>query len=294
MRKVRIACIQVGAGRDRNANLKKAEGLLAKAASGGARIACFPELTLQQFFPQYFGEEKFFKLAEPLAGKTVRAFREMAARYRIGVIPNIYERGESPGRRYDTSPVIDARGKLLGSQQMMHIARDPTEDEKFYYRPGERGFNVFSLEGLRIGVAICYDRHFPEHMRILALKGAQVIFVPAAATGLHRDAWEVEARASAVANGVFLAQVNKVGREGNLEFFGSSLIVGPRGEVTARASGEREEVLMGDIAPALADRTRDEWPFLRDRRPDTYGALTGVLPREVKGAPPRAKNRIPP
>lgn len=270
----RIACIQVGAEQDQNKTLEKVEKLLAVAASKGAKIACLPELTLNQFFPQYFGEKKFFESAESLDGKIVQTFQELAKKYHIAVIPNIYERVGNPPDYYDTSPVIDANGKSLGSQQMMHIAEDPTEDEKFYYKPGERGYNVFQLESLKLGIAICYDRHFPEQMRILTLNGAEIIFVPTATTDLHRDAWEVEARGTAIMNGVFVAHANKVGKEGNLKFFGRSIVVGPKGNLIAQASEDQEEVLIADINLKDIAETRKEWPFLRDRRPETYIRLT--------------------
>lgn len=270
---VRIACVQVDAEKDRETSLTKVEQLLKSASSQGAAIACLPELTVDQFFPQYFGEEKFFSLAEPLDGPIIRQFQQLAKKYHIALIPNIYEKGEEPDTYYDTSPVIDANGRLVGSQQMMHIAEDPTEDEKFYYTPGDRGYHVFSVAGVKVGIAICYDRHFPEHIRILTLRGAEIIFVPTATTALHKEAWEVEARASAIMNGVFIAQTNKVGKEGDLEFFGNSLVVDPKGTIVAKASRE-EEPLVADIDPTRIPEIRKEWPFLRDRRPEIYGELT--------------------
>ncbi|MEA1994496.1 MAG: nitrilase-related carbon-nitrogen hydrolase [Euryarchaeota archaeon] len=270
---VRVACVQLGAEKDRETTFTNAERLLESAASQGAKIACFPELTVDQFFPQYFGEEKFFSLAEPLDGPLVREFQRLAKKYRIALIPNLYEKGEKPDTYYDTSPVIDADGTLLGSQQMMHIAEDPTEDEKFYYTQGDRGYHLFSVAGLTIGIAICYDRHFPENMRILTLRGVEIIFVPTATTALHKAAWEVETRANAIVNGLFVAQANKVGREGEMEFFGNSLVVNPKGRIIAQAS-EKEEPLIADIDPTIITETRKEWPFLRDRRPKTYGELT--------------------
>lgn len=162
---------------------------------------------------------------------------------------------------------------MLGSQQMMHIAEDPTEDEKFYYTPGDRGYNVFPLEKTTIGIAICYDRHFPEHMRILTLKGAQIIFVPTATTELHRAAWEVEARASAIANGVFVVYANKVNTEGGLTFFGKCMVINPKGELIAQASEDQEEVLVADVDLSVVTKVRKEWPFLQDRRPETYSEL---------------------
>ena len=275
----RIACIQVGAEPVRNATLEKVEKLLKAAASQKAAIACLPELTVNQFFPQYTGQKNFFGLAEPLTGPLVQKFQNLARKYNIAVIPNVYERG-GPDTYYDTSPVIDNSGTLVGSQQMMHIAEDPTEDEKFYYTPGDRGYAVFSVGGLKIGIAICYDRHFPEHMRILTLKGAEIIFVPTATTALHRDAWEVEARATAVTNNVFVAHANKVGKEGNLSFFGKSLVVNPRGKIIAQASETHEEVLTADVDVSLVKKTREEWPFLRDRRPELYGELVSPPPGE--------------
>ncbi len=268
-----IACIQVRAESVRDATFTKIEPLLKGAASKGVEVACFPELTVDQFFPQYFAQKKFFDLAEPLHGPVVRRFQKLAQKFKIALIPNMYEQGEIPGTHYDTSLVIAASGTVLGSQQMMHIAEDPTEDEKFYYTPGDRGYNVFSLKKTTIGIAICYDRHFPEHMRILTLKGAQIIFVPTATTELHRAAWEVEARTSAIANGVFVVYANKVKTEGELTFFGKSMIINPKGELIAQASEDQEEVLVADVDLAMVTAVRKEWPFLRDRRPETYSEL---------------------
>jgi N-carbamoylputrescine amidase len=271
---VRIACIQGRAGPDREETFKNLELLLEEASSQEARIACFPELTIDQFFPQYYHEEKYFDLAEPLNGPIVNRFQELAKTHDIALIPNLYEQGDQPHTYYDTSPVIDAQGHILGSQRMMHIAEDPTEDEKFYYTPGDRGYNVFSVETMKIGIAICYDRHFPEHIRILTLRGANIVFVPTATTGLHRKAWEVEAQANAIVNGIFIAHANKIGKEGALNFFGKSLVVDPGGTIIAEASETKEEVLVADIDTSLIAEIRNEWPFLRDRRPDTYDELT--------------------
>lgn len=271
---VQIACIQLGAEPGREETFKKLDPLLEEAATRGARIACLPELTVDQFFPQYYHEKEYFDLAEPLDGPIVQRFQELAKANDIALIPNIYEKGDRPHVYYDTSPVIDASGHLLGSQRMMHIAEDPTEDEKFYYTPGDRGYSVFSLEDLKFGIAICYDRHFPEHMRILTLKGADTVFVPTATTGLHSKAWEVEARANAIFNGIFIAQANKVGREGASDFFGRSIVVNPKGTIIAEASEIQEEVLLTEIDTSIITEIRKEWPFLRDRRPDTYKELT--------------------
>jgi N-carbamoylputrescine amidase len=271
---VHIACIQVGARLNREETFENLESLLEEASAQGARIACLPELTVDQFFPQYYHEEKYFDLAEPLNGPLVKRFQELAKTYNIALIPNLYEKGDQSDTYYDTSPVIDASGNLLGSQCMMHIAEDPTEDEKFYYTPGDRGYTVFSLETLKIGITICYDRHFPEQIRILTLKGADIVFVPTATTGLHREAWEVEAQANAIVNGIFIAHANKIGKEGALDFFGKSLIVNPKGTVIAEASETGEEVLVADINASLIAEIRKEWPFLRDRRPNTYDELT--------------------
>ncbi|MGD2248546.1 MAG: nitrilase-related carbon-nitrogen hydrolase [Candidatus Methanofastidiosia archaeon] len=268
---MRIACIQVGAEPHRDKTFAKVEDLIQTASEKRADIACLPELTIDQFFPQWVGEEKFFALAEPLNGPIVQKFQKIAKQYSIALIPNVYEKG-GPDTYYDTSPVIDAHGKLLGSQHMIHIAEDPTEDEKFYYTPGQK-YNTFSVAGITIGIAICYDRHFPEHMRILTLKGAQIIFVPTATTGLHRKAWYTEAQASAIVNNVFVAHANKVGTEGALTFFGKSIIVNPTGEIIAEASEDKEEVVVADIDVSLIKEMRKEWPFLRDRRPEMYGDL---------------------
>ncbi|MBU7031458.1 MAG: hypothetical protein HXS53_02900 [Theionarchaea archaeon] len=271
---VQIACIQLRAEPKREETFQKLDALLEEAATRGARIACLPELTVQQFFPQYYHDKKYFDLAEPLDGPTVQRFQELAETHDIALIPNIYEKGDNPHAYYDTSPLIDASGHVVGSQRMMHIAEDPTEDEKFYYTPGDRGYAVFSLEGLNIGIAICYDRHFPEHLRILTLKGADIVFVPTATTGLHRDAWEVEAQANAIVNGIFIAHANKVGKEDACLFFGKSIVVNPKGAIIAKASETKEEVLLAEIDVSIISEIRKEWPFLCDRRPDTYKDLT--------------------
>jgi len=272
-RKAKIACAQMHAGEDREANIAKAFRFMAEAKAAGAEVICFPELFLEPFFPQYRCDMRYFDLAESIPGPTVERFQAKCRELNLAAILNIYEKGEIEGIYYDTSPVIGADGALLGSQRMMHVAEDDTENERFYYKVGNNGFQIFRTANLTFGVGICYDRHFPEFMRIMALKGAQAVFVATATGGIHKSPWFVEAQASSVFNGIFVIHANKVGKEGNLDFFGLSLATNPLGQVIGQASEDREEVFLAELDLDLIRTARHNWPFMRDRRPEMYGDL---------------------
>lgn len=271
---VRIALAQVSAKEDVEENILKGLRLMEEAKERGASLICFPELSFLPFFPRVRADRRFFSLAEPIQGPTVERFRREAKELGIAAVVNIYERA-SPGEYYDTSVVMDTDGRLLGISRMMHIAELPDYNEKFYYWEGNTGFPVFDLGFAKVGIAICYDRHFPEHMRALTLGGAELILVPTAtSTPILGEIWELEMRAAAVANQVFVAVANRVGREGEMEFFGRSFVVDPLGEVISRAEGEREELLVAELDLGAIERARQLLPFLRDRRPEVYGVLS--------------------
>jgi N-carbamoylputrescine amidase len=193
----------------------------------------------------------------------------------LATVINLFERA-APGRYYDCSPVFDLQGRFLGKQRMTHILEGPGYNERYYYWPGDSGYPVFDIGPTHIGVAICYDRHFPELMRALALNGAELVVVPTATAALEaqfRAVWEIEMQAAAVANGLFVAVVNRAGVDDTLTFFGGSFAVDPYGRVLARAPEDNVALLLVDLDLDLVEQARRDMPFLRDRRPDSYGPL---------------------
>lgn len=270
---MRIALAQFTAESTRQDSVEKAFGMMEQAAQDGADVICFPEMAFDVFFPQFRADRQYFALAEAIPGPLVEQFQAKAHALRLVTVINLFERA-APGEYYDCSPVIDADGQLLGKSRMMHIAELPRYNEKYYYWEGNTGYPVYPTRAGRIGIAICYDRHYPEHVRALALQGAQVMLVPTA-TSLPElgTIWELEMQAAAVANQMFVGVANRIGREGDLTFFGSSFAVNPKGEVIGRASNDREEVLCVDCDLRLIEEMRQRLPFLRDRRPETYGML---------------------
>jgi N-carbamoylputrescine amidase len=255
--------------------------MMADAAGAGAELIVFPEMSLDPFFPQYRADQRYFDWGMPVPGPLTDRFQERAAALGIAVVINVFERA-APGRYYDCSPVFSRDGTYLGKQRMTHILEGPGYNERYYYWAGDSGYPVFDIgasgqEPLRIGVAICYDRHFPEGMRALALAGAEVIVVPTATARLEaqfRAVWEVEMQAAAVAHGVFVAVVNRAGVDDSLTFFGRSFAVDPYGRVLARAPEDDVALLLVDLDLDLLEQARRDMPFLRDRRPETYSPLT--------------------
>jgi N-carbamoylputrescine amidase len=269
---VKIALIQQRATRDKAQNVAMALASLEVAARGGAALAGFAELAFEWFHPQQPATGNVQALAEPLDGPLVGAFQEKARELGIVVVLNLFERhGE---RTYDSSPVIDADGTLLGVTRMVHITEYACFHEQGYYAPGDTGAPVYATQAGRIGVAICYDRHYPEYMRALALAGADLVVVPqAGAVGEWPDGlYEAEMRVAAFQNGYFVALCNRVGREDRLEFAGESFVCAPDGVVVARAGSGTEEILYADLDLASAAASHARQLFLRDRRPELYGA----------------------
>ena len=282
MNSVRIAAAQFGATPDKEENLRTVRRLAEQARDLGAQITCFPELTTTVYFC-FESNPQHFELAEAIPGPTFDRIAEIAVATEQTIVASIFERA-SVGEYYNSSFVVDASGSLLGLYRKNSIPLSVGDEgvranEKMYFRPGNLGFPVFDMgDHGRFGIMICYDRHFPEGARSLGLKGADVVFIPTASwRSPMKDAWEIELRAHAIANAFFVCGVNKVGLEDGgspvNRYFGSSLIIDPRGDVLARASDETEDVVVADLdADLLADHRR-LWPVYRDRRPDAYGDL---------------------
>lgn len=270
---MKIALAQISATADENKNIEKGISFLKDASKKGADLICYPEMSFCPFFPQYPANPKYFDRAQPVPGPLVKTFQKECAQHSIAAVINLYERGE-PGQYFDCSPVIDKSGEYIGKSQMMHIAELPNYNEKYYYWEGKTDYPVFDTGGTKIGIAICYDRHFTEHMRILTLKGAEIIIVPTA-TSLSelKNIWEVEMQAASVANQVFIAVVNHVGVDDKIHYFGKSFVTNPIGDVIGMAGEADEELLIVDIDLDQIDKTRRLLPFLRDRRPGTYTGL---------------------
>jgi N-carbamoylputrescine amidase len=283
---IRIGLIQTACSVDPAANLEKALALAERAAGRGAQIICTQELFRSQYFCQV-EDHVNFKLAESIPGPSTAAFGKFAKKQRVAVIASLFER-RTAGVYHNTAAVIDADGSLLGSYRKMHIPDDPLYYEKFYFTPGDAGFRVWQTRYAKIGVLICWDQWYPEAARLTALQGAQILFYPTA-IGWHpgekkkygarqHDAWETVQRSHAIANGCYVAVPNRVGHEKlagkGIEFWGQSFVAGTSGEILAKASPNREEILVVPVNLDAVDATRTHWPFLRDRRIDAYGNLT--------------------
>ena len=267
---MRIALIQHAAGPDIAANLSRAELAVRRAAADGARLVVFPELAFTPFYPQQPPEVDVRTLAEPVPGPITERFQGLARELGVVMVLNLFERdGDTT---YDCSPVIDANGTLLGRTRMVHITEYPCFHERQYYAPSDLGAPVFATAVGRVGVAICYDRHFPEYMRALALGGADLVVVPQAGV---IDEWpeglfEGEMQTAAFQNGYFIALCNRVGGERHLTFAGESFVCGPDGDVIARAPKGVEAQLLVDLNLGAAAKSHARRVLLHDRRPDLY------------------------
>jgi N-carbamoylputrescine amidase len=273
-----VALIQQSASMDKGENLKRGLSAVDRAAAAGANVICFAELAFERFWPQRPSDGEHAKLAEAVPGPVTDAFRRRAAELGVVIILNLYERdGELC---FDCSPVIDADGTLLGRTRMMHITEYACFHEQGYYAPGDTGAPVYETRFGRIGVAICYDRHYPEYMRALALAGAELVVVPQAGA---TDEWpeglyEAEMRVTAFQNGYWLALCNRVGAEECLTFAGESFVCAPDGTVTARAAALEDEDLLVGIDLDRVPESHARKLFLRDRRPELYARF--VAPEE--------------
>ena len=267
---MRIALVQQRASEDLQANRSKGGEAVREAAQNGAEVVCFAELAFEPFYPQNRATPEALEKAEPVPGPVTELFCSLAKELGVVVVLNLFERdGE---RTFDTSPVIGPEGEIIGLTRMVHITDYDGFHEEGYYAPGDRGAPVYDTPFGRIGVAICYDRHFPEYMRALALAGAQVVFVPQAGVvgEWPEGLYEAELRVAAFQNGVFTALCNRVGKEEKLTFAGESFVCNPGGEVIARAGKGTEEILYADLDLSEIERSHARRLFLRDRRPELY------------------------
>jgi N-carbamoylputrescine amidase len=271
----------MSAGDDPAANLAAAVDRIGAAAQKGAQIICLQELFRSRYFCQS-EQAKNFRLAETIPGPSTETLGALARENEIVIVASIFEK-RSAGIYHNTAVVIDADGSLAGKYRKMHIPDDPLYYEKFYFTPGDLGFPSFDTRYARVAALVCWDQWFPEGARLAALGGAQILFYPTAigwipneprvAAANQRAAWQLIQRSHAIANGVFVAAVNRVGREGKIRFWGQSFVAGPLGEIVAQAGGQREETLLATCDLAKIEETRQSWPFLRDRRIDAYSSL---------------------
>ncbi len=268
---MKIALVQQAATRDKAANLARGLEAFDRAAAAGADLVCYAELAFEPFYPQSAAGPGVAELAEPVPGPMTEAFARRAAERGVVAVLNLFERAGD--KTFDCSPVIDADGRLLGRTRMVHITDYACFHEQGYYAPGDTGAPVYETRAGRIGVAICYDRHYPEYLRALALAGAELVVVPqAGAAGEWPEGlFEAEMRVAAFQNGYFTALCNRVGREERLDFAGESFVCDPAGRVVARAPAGEEAILYADLDLAEAADSHARRLFLRDRRPGLYG-----------------------
>ncbi|MFA9290388.1 MAG: carbon-nitrogen hydrolase [Solirubrobacteraceae bacterium] len=283
-----IAAIQLELNNLPEVNLKKCIDWIKKAAQKGANIVCLPELYNSHYFCQSEDIENY-KFAEPSNGKSFIAFSSLAKELKVTIIVPFFEK-TMPGLYFNSTLIINSNGTLNGIYRKMHIPDDPSFYEKFYFTPGDLGFQNFKTEQSNIGVLICWDQWFPEAARLTALKGSEVIFYPTA-IGWHpsekvkhgkfqKEAWKNAMKGHAVCNGIYIAAANRIGLEkylpntDGLEFWGSSFIAGPQGEILIEASEDKEEIIMAEVNVNHLEYVRQNWPFFRDRRVDAFGNLT--------------------
>jgi beta-ureidopropionase len=273
---MRIALAQLSSSPDRQANLARALDTMSEARRAGAELIAFPEVVLDRFFPQIPGDRKALELAEPVPGPIADAVAARARELGLVTVFNLYELGEN-GRRFDSSPVFDADGTLLGITRMVHITDYEGFHEQDYYHPGDRGMPVYETRVGRIGVAICYDRHYPEVMRALGVAGAELVVIPQAGTvgEWPEGLYEAEVRTAAFQNGYFVALANRVGDEGKLRFAGESFVVDPEGRVLARGRSLAEDLVIADVDLAACGTSTARRLFWRHRRPELYRGWLG-------------------
>jgi N-carbamoylputrescine amidase len=292
-RKYNVGLVQMRMGPDPESNLASAVRHIREAARLGANIVCLPELFRAQYFCQR-EDLRLFDLAEPIPGPSTAKLGEVAREARVVIVASLFER-RAPGLYHNTAVTLGLDGNIASVYRKMHIPDDPLYYEKYYFAPGDLGFRAVDTAFGRVGTLVCWDQWYPEGARLTALQGAEVLFYPTA-IGWHPaekdefgaaqyDAWQTIQRAHAIANGVYVAGVNRVGHEngdvlGNriegpgLQFWGGSFLADPFGRVVAKASHDAEEILLGEIDIALLEDTRRNWPFLRDRRIDAYAPIT--------------------
>ena len=289
-RKSKVALVQMRCGAEPDKNFSRALQFVRDAAKQGAEIICLPELFRSQYFCQTENHDNF-ALAEEIPGRSTTTLGELGRELGVVIIASLFEK-RSAGVYHNTAAIIDADGKFLGKYRKMHIPDDPLYHEKFYFTPGDLGFQAWETQRGKIGVCVCWDQWYPEAARLTALRGAEILFYPTA-IGWHPSekkelgeaqysAWETIQRSHAIANGCYVAVANRVGHErpaggAGIEFWGQSFICGPDGQIIAKGSIDNEEIVIADIDWSAIDRHRTHWPFLRDRRVDAYGEINQRL-----------------
>src|SRR5947209_1610281 len=278
---ISVGLVQMSCTTNPEANLKKAITRVGEAAKQGAQIVCLQELFRSQYFCQTEDIE-LFQLAETIPGPTTEALAKVARLRQVVIVASLFEK-RAAGVYHNTAVMIDANGKIAGKYRKMHIPDDPFYYEKFYFAPGDLGFKTHETRYGKLGALVCWDQWFPEAARLTALSGAQLLFYPTAIGWLpdeqeemnlaQHSAWETIQRAHAIANGIYVVVVNRVGTEGKLTFWGQSFVADPFGRIIAKASADREELLVVKCDLTKIDETRQNWPFLRDRRIDAYEGL---------------------
>ena len=281
----RIGLVQTSCSLDPNENLAKTQWKIREAAAQGAQVICLEELFRSQYFCREENAE-LFALAEPIPGPSTQALGKVARELKVVIVASLFER-RAAGLYHNTTAVLSPDGEIAGLYRKMHIPDDPLYFEKYYFTPGDLGFKSIATPFGQLGVLVCWDQWYPEGARIAALSGADLLVYPTA-IGWHPsekvqygaaqlDAWRTIQRAHAIANGVYVAAINRVGYEGppdhGLEFWGSSFVADPFGQVIAQASADREEILIADCDPRRMEEVRRNWPFLRDRRIDAYAPI---------------------
>ncbi|MEJ2166406.1 MAG: carbon-nitrogen hydrolase [Desulfobacterales bacterium] len=279
---VNVALIQMSCGADIQQNIAKAAAMVRQAAAGGANIVCLQELFASRYFPQTV-DVKNYGRANFLPDESVAVMQKIAAAEKLTIIVPVYECAR-PGIYFNTAVVVDADGSIAGKFRKVHIPEGPQYLEKFYFTPGNLGYPVFKTAYATIGVGICWDEWFPEVARILGLKGAEIIFYPSA-IGSEPDrpeyssqaAWETVIKSHGIANGLFVAALNRVGREADMSFYGGSFISNPFGDVLARSDHQSDQVIAAELDLNQIKEFRDLFHFYRDRRPETYAELTKIV-----------------
>ncbi|HEU0124249.1 MAG TPA: carbon-nitrogen hydrolase [Bryobacteraceae bacterium] len=286
-RPFRVGLVQTSCSPDPSENLEKAAQKVREAAKAGAQIICLQELFRSQYFCRK-EDADLFDLAEPIPGESTAVMARLAKELGVVIVASLFEK-RAEGLYHNTAAILDADGEMLGIYRKMHIPDDPLYYEKYYFTPGDLGFKVWDTRFGRIGVLVCWDQWYPEGARLTAMQGANILFYPTA-IGWHPaekdeygprqlDAWKTIQRSHAIANGIYVAAVNRVGFEQGpddtgIEFWGNSFLADPQGQVLAQASSDKEEILVHECNPKEMDTVRRNWPFFRDRRIDFYGDIT--------------------
>jgi N-carbamoylputrescine amidase len=288
MNRFSVGLVQMSVGTDADQNIQRAADKIREAVRAGAQVICLPELYRSQYFCQH-EDPAFFDLAETIPGPTTESFTALARELQVAIVAPVFEK-RAAGLYHNSAVTIDADGSVAGLYRKMHIPDDPGYYEKFYFTPGDLGFSAFDTRFGRVGTLICWDQWYPEAARLTALQGAEILFYPTA-IGWHpaekeqygaaqRDAWRTVQRGHAVANGCYVAAANRIGHElppgggPGIEFWGSSFIADPQGQIVAEAGSDKEEILIAEVDTARIEDIRRNWPFLRDRRIDAYDGIT--------------------